>query len=124
MLLRSTLNHLVTIEAEILNAFISNEEVIGILFDIEKAYDTISKFVIINNLYACGFVGNLTSFIKNFITNRKMRVRVGNTESSVQDVTNGIPLGSVLSCTLFAVGINSIVECIPVIKQKHCLLTI
>lgn len=110
---RSTLDHLSTIEAEILNAFITQEEVLGILFDIEKAYDTISRALIVNNLSKCRLEGNMLNFIKNFLALRKVKVRVGHCHSTTRNILNGIPQGSVLSCTLFTVGINSVVDCIP-----------
>ena len=51
-------------------------------------------------------------FIKNFLSERKFRVRVGTSLSEFYDQEMGIPQGSILSVTLLIVKINSIISCI------------
>ena len=48
-------------------------------------------------------------FIKNILTERKFRVKVGNTLSTPFVQENGVPQGSVLSVTLFAIAINGVI---------------
>ena len=60
-----------------------------------------------------GLTGNLPLFVKNFLSDRKIKVRVGSTYSNLVDVSEGVPQGSVLSCTLFAIAINDILENLP-----------
>ena len=52
-------------------------------------------------------------FIKAFINKRLFKVRVGNSLSEELTQEEGVPQGSVLSVTLFALAINSITEVIP-----------
>ncbi|WP_230124108.1 reverse transcriptase domain-containing protein, partial [Campylobacter jejuni] len=47
---RSTIDHLIALEAEVLNAFIEGKEAIGIFFDFEKAYDTIRRSQVLEQL--------------------------------------------------------------------------
>ena len=59
------------------------------------------------------FRGELPLFIKAFLRNRKFQVKVGNTLSSLYRQEEGVPQGSVLSVTLFALSINSVAIVIP-----------
>ena len=52
----------------------------------------------------------MIQFIDAFLKDRFIKVRVGNTISSAYELEEGVPQGSVLSVTCFAVAINSIVE--------------
>lgn len=49
-------------------------------------------------------------FIKNFLCTRNFKVRIGTTLSTNQNLTEGIPQGSILSTTLFAIKINKIIQ--------------
>ena len=84
----------------------------GSIFDLEKAYDTTSKYGIMRDLYDQGLRGKLPIFIKNFLFERTFRVRVGFTFSKSQHQEEGIPQGSILSFSLFSIKINNIVKCL------------
>ena len=62
----------------------------------------------------------MVRFIASFLSERFIKVRIGNIVSSPYIQEEGVPQGSVLSVTLFAVAINSVSEVIqePV---KHSL---
>ena len=53
-----------------------------------------------------GLEGHLPIFIKNFLQNRKIRVRVGDTLSLEYSLDNGTPQGSILSSILFILILN------------------
>ena len=110
---RSPIDHLVRMENEVRKAFALNEHVISIYFDLEKAYDTTWRVGILRDLRAAGLRGYLPKFIEQFLKRRTFNVRVQNTYSSTYQQRNGVPQGSVLAVTLFALKINSITNCIP-----------
>lgn len=91
-------DHLVTIEAEVLNTLIEKKNAVGIFFDVDKAYYTVNRKLIYENLETWKFRGPLLMFIKSYLSKRYIRVRV---VLACKETGNGIPQGSVLSCTLF-----------------------
>ena len=107
---RSTVDHLVRYESFVRNAFIRNEHVVSIFFYLEKAYDTTWKFGILADLHEMGFRGLLPTFIGNFLSDRKFKVRIGNTLFDTHSQEMGVPQGSILSPVLFSIKINDIVK--------------
>lgn len=100
------MDHLVSLENYIRDAFIRKEHAVAVFFDIEKAYDTTWKYGILKNLHQHGFRGRLPNFIENFLSDRFFRVRVGNTFSDLHEQELGLQQGSILSVTLFSIKIN------------------
>ena len=54
---RSTNDNLVRLETFIHDAFVKKEQVVAVVFDLEKAYDTTWKFGILRDLHECGVKG-------------------------------------------------------------------
>ena len=109
---RSTVDHLVRFETFCREAFIHNQHLVSVFFDLEKAYDTTWKYEIMKDLHGFGLRGRLPIFISNFLQDRFFKVRVGSTFSDFHPQEMGVPQGSILSVTLFSVKINSITQCL------------
>ena len=107
---RSTVNHLVRFETFCREAFIHNQHLVSVYFDLKKAYDTTWKYGIMKDLHGFGLRGRLLNFISNFLQDRSFRVRVGCTFSDSHPQEMGVPQDSILSITLFSVKINSITQ--------------
>lgn len=110
---RSTIDHLIRLDTYIKKAFTSSLTTVGVFFDLEKAYDTTWRYGIMRDMYNMGLRGRLPIFIQEFLKNRKFRVNINGTLSQEYPQEAGVPQGSILSVTLFAIKINSIVEAIP-----------
>ena len=108
--LHSTYDPLVALEGAIQETFIRDDFLVAIFIDLEKAYDMVWQQLVLKILQKLELKGNLPNFILNFLKNRKIKVRIGDTLSEPIDVDNGLPQGSVLSCILFLLIINSIFE--------------
>ena len=109
---RSTIDHLVRFETFCREAFIHNQHLVSVFFDLEKAYDTTWKYGIITDLRGFSLRGRLPNFISKCLKNRYFKVRVGSTFSDFHPQEMGVPQGSILSVTLFSVKINSITQCL------------
>ena len=104
---------LIRLEEAICRAFASKQHYVAVFFDLEKAYDTTWRYGILKALHEAGLRGELPLFIKAFLKNRSFKVKVGNTLSNLKEQEEGVPQGSVLSVTLFALAINGIASVIP-----------
>ena len=110
---RSTIDCLTQFSMDTQEAIMRGKHTIAVFFYLKKAYDTTWKHGILQKLHGYGLRGHLPIFIKNFLMNRKIQVRVGSQLSNPATIDEGVPQGSVLSCTLFAVAIDDAVENLP-----------
>ena len=110
---RSPVDHILALDTEVRACFTERKHLGAVFFDIEAAYDTVLRPSILRKLFKYGIRGRIGLFIKNFLSGRKFRVRVGNHLSSVFIQQNGVPQGGVLSVALFAVAINDIGDELP-----------
>ena len=110
---RSTLDSLAQLEDHIRRGFERKRITAAIFFDIQKAYDTTWRHLILKTLHQNEFRGNLPIFIKNFLEERTFQTRIENVFSDTFCLDCGVPQGSVLSGTLFILAINDIVRQLP-----------
>lgn len=108
--LKSTLDNLAALETEIHDAFIKKQYLLAVFFDLEKAYDTCWRHLILEELHNFGMRGKLPLLIQDFLQERKFQVRVGHQYSQVFSQEMGVPQGSVLSVTLFLIAINTVIR--------------
>ena len=108
---RSTVDHLVRLETFIRDAFIHNQHLVAVFFDLQKGYDTTWKYGILKDLHNMGLRGNLPIFIGNFLSDRTFQIHLGTILSDkIFHQEEGVPQGAILSTTLFNVKINDIVK--------------
>ena len=55
-----------------------------------------------------GIYGRIIKWIDNFLTNRKIQIKINNTVSTFYTVQNGVPQGSVISLLLFNIAVNDL----------------
>ena len=96
-----------------MDSFSRRDSTVAVFFDLEKAYDTTWRYGILRSLHEAGIRGPLAWFIKNFLSERKFKTRIGNEYSDYFVQEQGVPQGSVLSCSLFIVAINRILQSLP-----------
>ena len=109
---RSTVDHLVGFGTFCREAFIHSQHLDSVLFNLEKAYDTIWKYEIMKDLHGFSLKGRLHNFISIFLQDRYFKFRVGSTFSDSHPHEMGEPQGNILSVTLFYVKINNSIHCL------------
>jgi hypothetical protein len=114
---RSTTDAILTLQHHILRGFESCEKtnkaarVAVIYFDIEKAFDTVPHSKLLNYLHHRYKVPtNLMALLKSYLSNRTMRVKIGDSVSERCSVSSGVPQGSVLGPSLFIAYFNHVAE--------------
>ena len=90
-----------------------------IYFDISKAFDTIEIDRIIAKLSNLGFTGNIIFWIQNFLTNKKIQVKVNGTLSDHQHspFSRGVPQGSLLGPIIFNLYMSDLTSNFPYLSD-------
>ena len=107
---KSTIDSLTQLTCHIEKGFQDKKHTTAVFFYLEKAYDTVWRPEILNSMHEMGLRGRLPTFAEGFLSDRKFCVRVGASESEFLTQDEGLPQGSVLSVTLFAIAINDITK--------------
>ena len=116
---RCTTEHLIKLTTQIKQQFARRQNILATFFDINKAFDQIWHYRLLQKLKDINLGQRMTGFIQNFLSDRYIRVRIGNTYSNLRKLEMGVPQGSVLSPTLF----NIYMADLPTIFAKETEIT-
>ena len=91
--------------------------------DLSAAFDSINHNILINRLSSCfGLTGLALDWISSYLNNRRQSVKIGDACSPLSDITYGVPQGSVLGPTLFALytsPVSAIADAHDVLQQQY-----
>ena len=80
------------------------------VLDFAKAFNTVPHESLLGKLDHYGVSGNLTTWIRAFLTSRTQRVMVDEELSESVSVDSGVPQGTVLGLLLFLLRINDLTQ--------------
>ena len=90
----------------------------AMFFDLERAYDTILKHGILQDLHRVNLRGRLPQFMANFLSDRQFKVQVNSCQQHQRDALSQ-ELGVLQGCILLV--IHYILKiCLPVFVA-HCI---
>ena len=117
---RSCVSQLLEVMKDLVTMTENKDPVDIIYLDFRKAFDTVPHVRLLKRLEAYGIVGKLLNWTRDFLSNRKQRVWVGDCMSTEKDVTSGIRQGSILGPVLFTIFINDLPDEVNSFCKNFC----
>ena len=83
---------------------------LSLYYDLEKAFDSVEHFVLLQSLFHAGINGKAWRLLKACCSNQTALVKSGSTRSDTFSITRGVQQGSVLSPTIFLIVMDKLLR--------------
>ena len=93
---------------EITSSFEKGRYTLGVFIDLSKAFDTVNHNILLQKLKHYGTTGNILKWLHSYLTNRKQYVSYNGNGTKYQEITCGVPQGSILGPLLFWIYVNDL----------------
>lgn len=105
---RNCMEHVVRLTAHAKRALTRNRILMATFFDIRRAFDTVWHGKLLDKLAKLGLSGRILGFVQEFLRDRTLAVRVGQSVSKSHSIDMGVPQGSIIAPILFSLMLHDI----------------
>ena len=102
----STSMEMIHLHTKIVKSIYQNQFSVGVFLDLAMAFDTVNHAVLLRKLEYNGVRDIALEWFKSYLSNRTKQVHLWNSTSLVQNITCGVPQGSILGPLLFIIYIK------------------
>ena len=115
-----SVNHALTSLTELIRKALHEENfVCGVFIDLQKAFETVDHNILFSKLYHYGVKGTSHQWFKSYLTRRQQYTPINHQKSSLSNIKNSVPQGSVLGTLLFLLYINDLKKAVVHSKVQH-----
>lgn len=118
---KSIADHLIYLDHQISESINNKRHLSIISLDFAKAYDRVGIHSVLDQLIEWNIGPKMFNYIKDYMFNRKIKVKITHAVSKTYILQNGIPQGSPLSVILFLIAYNRLSNIIESYKNFDCL---
>ena len=93
---------------DIFEAYMEGKRLDSVFLDFAKAFDKVNHQILLEKVRKHKISGKIGRWIQEFLKDRKFRVVVNGNMSEEEEVTSGVPQGTVLAAILFVIMISDI----------------